>query len=318
VNPFLEEGEWLRCAFHTHSLESDGDLPPEALAAHYERVGFDVLSITDHWRLTKVASTRSLLTVPGAELTFDLPEPGRVGEVLAFGIQEIPADPGGNRDNWYADPVEHWEQRTFPDLSTAARFVGEQGGVTYLAHPYWSGLGTEVAMGAEHVAGLEVWNATGELETGRGDSSPWWDSLLEAGREAFGIATDDSHYPLFDIGHAWTWVRVPERSEESVVQALRTGATYFSAGPTVHEVHRDGPVVEVSCSPCRAVFLQMEAEKGCSVIAGDRGRRFGRILETDDDGLVTRARIESPWTDPQYVRVRAVDARGRSAWTNAL
>jgi len=318
LNPFAEDGEWLRCALHAHSLESDGDLPPEALAAHYEGLGFDVLAITDHWRLTKVGSIRSLLTVPGAELTFDLPEPGRVGEVLAFGIREIPADPGGKRENWYTDPVEHWEQRTFPNLDAAARYVGDQGGVTYLAHPYWSGLDPRIGIEAEGVAGLEVWNATGELETGRGDSSPWWDALLEAGREAFGIATDDSHYPLFDIGHAWTWVRVHERSEAAVVHALRSGAAYLSAGPKLYDAHRDGPIVEVSCSPCRAVFMQMEAERGCSVVAGDRGRRFGRILETSDDGLITRARIESPWPDPAYVRLRAVDAQGRCAWTNPL
>ena len=68
-NPFELAGTWLRCALHTHSTESDGDLPPRALAAAYGAAGFDVVAITDHWRLTKVASTRSLLMLPGAELT---------------------------------------------------------------------------------------------------------------------------------------------------------------------------------------------------------------------------------------------------------
>ena len=51
-NPFQADGHWLKCALHAHSTESDGDLPPAALATQYAAVGFDVLSITDHWRLT--------------------------------------------------------------------------------------------------------------------------------------------------------------------------------------------------------------------------------------------------------------------------
>ena len=231
MNPFATEGEWLRCALHTHSLESDGDLHPSALATHYEAAGYDVLSVTDHWLLTEVASTKMLLTIPGAELTFDLPEPRRIGEVLVFGIEEIPDDPGGNRDNWLVNEVEHWQQRTFPDLTAAGRYAEEQGGVAYVAHPYWSGLDARVIIEAEHVAGVEVFNATGDTECGRGDSSMTWDAVLEAGRTSFGIATDDSHAPLFDIGLAWTWVRVQDRSEEAVVRALREGMTYFSAGP---------------------------------------------------------------------------------------
>lgn len=318
MDPFAADGEWLRCALHTHSDASDGDLPPSALAAHYEWAGFDVLSITDHWILTEVPSTGQLLTVRGAELAFDLLEPGRIGEVLVFGISEVPADPGGDRDRWYFDHQYEYEMRTFPDLTAAGRSAEEQGGVAYVAHPYWSSLDARVIAEAEHVAGMEVYNATGELECGRGDSSMTWDWVLESGRNSYGIATDDSHYPLFDIGLAWTWARVKERSEEAVIHALGAGMTYASAGPELREVHRDGSVVEVVCSPCRSIVLQMEREKGCSVVAGDRGRRFGRVLATNDDGLITHARIESPWAGPGYVRVRAVDALGRSAWTNPL
>jgi hypothetical protein len=45
-----------------------------------------------------------------------------------------------------------------------------------------------------------------------------------------GIATDDSHMPLFDIGQAWTWVKVEERTSEAVVSALRDGHAYGSTG----------------------------------------------------------------------------------------
>lgn len=315
VNPFEADGVWMRCALHTHTLESDGELPPWALVGHYQAAGYDVVAITDHWRLTRVGSTEQLIALPAAELCFDLDTPG-VGEFLAFGIHEIPDDPGGRRENWLVNEVERYEQRTFPDLSTAARWVEGQGGVTYVAHPYWSGLDPRVLLEADGFAGLEVYNGTSELEDGRGDSSSWWDALLEAGRTTYAIAVDDQHSPLFDLGLAWTWVRAADRSAEAVLAALRTGMAYGSNGPLVHEVHRDGGSVEVSCSPCRRLVVGMERERGCSVVAGDRGRRSGRILETSDDGLITRARIDVPWDDPRYLRLTAIDERGAKAWTN--
>ncbi len=318
-NPFELPGTWLRCALNTHSSQSDGDLPPKALAAAYGAAGFDVVAITDHWRLTKVSSTRPPLMLPGAELSCDRGQVGETSDVLVYGIEEIPEDPGGDRRNWVVNEAEHREQRTFPDLSVAGRFAAEQGGVAYLAHPYWTGMDATTLIRSEHVSGVEVYNALGELKCGRGDSSMIWDAALETGRRMYAIATDDSHVPPFDIGHAWTWVRVEDACPEAVLHALRAGLSYSSAGPVLREVHRDGATVEVACSPCRAIVLQMEREtKGCSVVAGNGGRRFGRILRTSETGLITRAIIESPRPDPKFVRVRAIDEGGYSAWTNPL
>lgn len=317
-SPFEIPGSWLKCALHTHSTESDGDLPPRALARQYAAAGFDVLAITDHWRLTTLPSTSSLLMLPGAELTYDLGRPGWTSDLLVYGISDIPEDPGGDRRNWMTNEAEHWEQRTFPDLAAGGRYARAQGGVAYVAHPYWTGMDASALLGGEHISGVEVFNGSSELECGRGDSSLIWDAALQAGCQLHCIATDDSHMPLFDIGLAWTWVKVADRSPEAVLHALREGHSYASAGPVLHEVHRDGVVVEVACSPCRAVILQMDREQGCSVVAGNRGRWSGRILQTSESGLITRAVIGSPGADPAYLRVRAVDAAGYSAWSNVL
>jgi hypothetical protein len=317
-DPFAMDGTWLKCALHTHSTVSDGDLAPEALFAAYDAAGFDVLAITDHWRLTTLASTPSLLALPAAELTYDIERPGMTSDVLVYGIHEIPDDPGGDRRNWMIDEEEHWEQRTFPDLTSAGRFAEAQGAVAYVAHPYWTGMDARPLVDAEHVSGLEVFNASGELECGRGDSSVIWDAALEAGRILHGIATDDTHVARFDIGRAWTMVRAEDRTWEAVVDALRTGRLYCSSGPVLRSVHREGRNVEVACSPCRMLVLQMEREKGCSVVAGDRGRRDGRVIEAGPDGLITHAVLESPWEEPRYMRLKAVDASGYSAWTNPL
>ena len=321
VGPFAAEGEWLRSALHTHSTVSDGTLAPEHLVQAYVEAGFDAVAITDHWRIARVASTSSMLTIPAAELGFDLAHPTyprQTGEFLVYGISDLPEDPGGDKDNWGFNHDENWEVRTFADLSAGVRWADGQGGVVYVAHPYWNGLSVEDIRAGEGFAGIEVFNGSADLECGRGDSSPWWDALLGDGRQVFGIGTDDQHYPLFELAAAWTMVHAKERTAQAVLDALREGRSYFSAGPTIHEISVDGDAVEVACSPARSIVLHMEEEQGVCVNAGPTGRQMGRILQTDGNGLITRARLESPWVQPLYRRVTVVDRHGVKAWSNPM
>jgi hypothetical protein len=316
-NPFaLAEGVWLKAALHTHTRRSDGDLEPDAHVRHHEWMGFDVCAITDHWTLTFEKSTERLLVITGAELAADPVAPGRFTEILAIGVSELPEDPGGDQANW--EPIDNYFFKTFPDLSTAATAIAEQGGASFVAHPYWSGLPLEVLLGAEGVHGIELFNSSAERENGRGDSSYMWDLMLEAGARPWGFATDDCHYPGFDIGDAWTMVRAAERTEAAVVDALKQGHTYASNGPAILGVELDGSAIEVRCSPARAVVLMSRYETGWAVRADGRNRpEDARVLERDDRGLVTRARFEPPMELP-YRRLVIEDERGRKAWSNPL
>ncbi len=315
---FERPGQWLRCALHAHSTISDGDLSPRALARQYLTAGFDVLAITDHWRLATVPDAPEILLVPAAELTADLGRVGWTADLLVYGIQDIPEDPGGDRRNWMTNTEEHWEQRTFPSVEAGAAWAESQGGVAYLAHPYWTGAGSYAFDEAPHLAGVEVFNGSAECEGGRGDSSVLWDEALDRGIRLHGIATDDSHMPLFDIGLAWTWVKVEERTSEAVVSALRDGHAYGSTGPRILDLRHDQNKVEIRCSPVQSIHVTTSRENGSSVVAGRGGRRGGRILEADGAGLITHAVVEYDPTNVTYVRVRIVDAGGHQAWTNVL
>lgn len=302
TDPFTADGEWLRCALHAHTTNSDGELEPEALAAHYGRAGFDVLAITDHWKRSEAPSTDRLLVLPSVELNCILPG-ARDGHVLGYGIAAS------------ADLAALGAE--YADLERTAAFIQAHGGVAYLAHPYWTGVipgGFELPA---NVAGIEVWNAGCELEVGRGLSSVHWDELLDAGRSCFGLVTDDSHHPGFDSGHGWTWLRVSERSAEAVLAALAAGCFYGSSGPVLHEVAVDGEEVEVRCSPARSVTLVSGRTEGAAVNAGRLGYRYaGDVLAADDQGI-THARLRKPF-GAGYVRVEVTDATGRRAWTNPL
>jgi hypothetical protein len=301
ADPFAAPGTWLRCALHAHTTRSDGELTPDELIRLYERAGFDVLAITDHWVRTEAPSTDRLLVIPSSELSCLLTgEPD--GHLLAYGID--------------ADPLEFVRGRL--DLAAAAAWVGEHGGVAYLAHPYWTGIAANGLALCDGVAGLEVYNAGCELEVGRGLSTVHWDALLERGRRCFGLVTDDSHHAERDSGFAWAWVRVSERSQAAVLDALASGSFYGSTGPLVDELHVEDGAVEVRCSPAQRITLCTGRQRGSSVSAGRFGYRFGgEILSESDGGQITAARLERP-AGSSYGRLEVVDAQGRKAWTNSL
>jgi hypothetical protein len=302
LHAFASEGEWLRCALHAHTTRSDGELEPDALAAHYARAGYDVLAITDHWQRTD-ASADGLLVLASIELNCVLPA-GRDGHVLGFGID--------------AEANELRELGAeYADLERTGAWIEQHGGVAYLAHPYWTGVVPGGFSLPENVRGIEVYNGGCELEVGRGLANVHWDELLASGRACFAIASDDSHHPGFDSDLGWTWVRA-ERSREGVLDALRTGRFYSSTGPLIRGVERNGDALEVRTSPCRSVFLVARRERGAAAHAGRLPYcHKARVLEHADDGSIVRARLELQ-DDFEHVRVEVVDDRGRRAWTNPL
>ena len=85
LDPFTTDGEWLRCALHAHTTRSDGELEPDALAAHYAPCG---LRRARHHRPLEADGSgyrRPLLVLPSVELNCILPA-ARDGHVLGFGI----------------------------------------------------------------------------------------------------------------------------------------------------------------------------------------------------------------------------------------
>jgi hypothetical protein len=299
-DPFAAGGTWLRCALHAHTTNSDGELPPDKLVRHYERAGFDVLAITDHFVRTAEPSTDALLVIPSAEI--DATAGGENAHVLALGVDAAPVRPDGE----------------FAPLDEVVAWVRAHGGVPYLAHTYWSGLRTGLWEECAGLAGIEVYNAGCELEIGRGFGTTHWDEALERGRLLYGIATDDSHHPGYDSGFAWVWVRCAERSGDAVLAALRDGRFYSSTGPVIQELEVDDDAVRVRASAAVRIQLLTGRRRGSSVNAGRLGYAYrGRALATTDDGEIVEARLERPARVP-YGRLEVTDRGGRRAWTNPL
>ena len=297
---FREDGVWLRCQLHAHTTNSDGEASPTSLCDHYAEAGFDVLAITDHWHVTAVDHDR-LIVLPSSELTADAPSAHGEAEVLALGVSELPE-----------------VREAFPDIEALAAWIVGRGGVPFLCHPYWSGLRVEDVLAAPSLAGIEIWNGGSEVLQGNGLSTVHWDDALQQGRLVTGIATDDCHTPGEDSGFGWTWVLAKDRSASAVVDALRRGRFYGSAGPRLLYVAVEDEAVVVRSSPARSIRLRSGPWDGCAVNADPAmGNWRGKALDHDAAGLITAARFEAPefW---RWARVEVEDERGRRAWSNPL
>ena len=300
--PFDAPGEWLRCALHAHTTNSDGDLAPKLLVQHYDWAGYDVLAISDHWVRTDEPSTPGLLVIPSAELNAIAPTRADDAHVLALGLEAEPTVP----------------ETEFAPLQEVVSWIVENGGVPFLAHTYWSGLRVGQWEACEGLLGIEIWNTGCELELGRGDAGLHWDEALEGGRLFYGLATDDTHHPGYDSGFAWTWVKARERTQDAVLAALREGAFYGSTGPRIDTVDVDDGTVTVRCSPAASITLYTGRCRGARVNAGRLGiPHNAEVLERTEDELITAVRLERPFRQP-YGRIEVADANGKRAWTNPL
>ena len=291
---------WLRCQFHAHTTNSDGETSPAALCDHYADLGFDVLAITDHWHVTDVDHDR-IIVIPSSELTADAPSAHDEAEVLALGVAELPE---------VSEP--------FPDIEALAAWIVEQGGVPFLCHPYWSGLRAEDVLAAPSLAGIEIWNGGSEVLQGNGLSTVHWDDALQQGRLLTGLATDDCHSPgrgqrlRLDLGAGAGAI-----GAAAVIDALRRGRFYASAGPMLRDVAIDGGVGRRCAArrrgPC--AFAPGRGTAAPSTPSPGWATGVARRASATATGSSRRPASSFPefW---RWARVEVEDERGRRAWSN--
>ncbi|MTD13684.1 PHP domain-containing protein [Nakamurella sp. YIM 132087] len=88
----------MRIDLHAHSTASDGTDTPAGLIAAAAAAGLDAVAITDHdntggWAEAAAARPSSLVVVPGAEFSTQLPWQGRTVSVHLLGYLFDPTDP---------------------------------------------------------------------------------------------------------------------------------------------------------------------------------------------------------------------------------
>jgi len=314
-NPFSTDGHWFRGNPHTHSTGSDGSLTVPELAAWYQEQGYDFLVITDHDVVTDVTDCgdASILVVPGAEIGLCWDEV-LVAEILALGID----DSRGVKDH---------PQQVIDEVLA-------QGGLPYLSHPHLSGVSSTAILPLVGLSGLEIYNA-GTIGWGRALSTIHWDELLTAGRMLWGLAADDRHAGAgppdkgSDRAQGWVMVKAPSCTREHIIEAMRGGLFYSTAGPQIHDISVTANEVSVSCSPVRWISFvslpwtgrRIDAEPGQTIT--EASVPLGRLgtpakIAEYNESWVERGYLTGPRPMAAFFRVEIEDPSGARAWSNPI
>ena len=298
---------WLRGTTHVHAKPSgDSTEPVEGVVAWYEARGYDFIALTDHNQVTIAPETKSLIVIPGVELTHNRKGCEPPGDdsgncrihINALGVTARPEGKLG----WNLEQKSKVRVELYAAAYAKAKELGAA--VIQINHPnyYWGmtpDVLVEIAKGAQLVeianVQFEKWNA--------GDANhlsveAQWDEALKRGATLWGVASDDAHDYRADGGGKYpaggAWVMVHARREpQAILQALAAGRFYSSTGVSLSRAERVGDelVVEVAAGTTQQHTIAfIENGKPIASVNGLNAKHpipqtgYVRAVVTRDDG----------------------------------
>jgi hypothetical protein len=322
-----QTAHWYRGNTHTHSLNSDGDSPPDSLARWYRDHGYSFLFITDHETLTDPAplnarfGTPAFLLIRGEEITQRVADPAhadgkRQAHINGLGVSTVVL-PQGEKGIATGITMAGGYAKNIAAIRAA-------GGIPQVNHPNyrWSvrlsdvvnlpdSTLFEIANAHTLVNNPGSANADGRVVP---STEALWDSLLTRGKVLFAVGDDDAHsfkpqdaddYELTRPGRSWIMVRADTLTAPAILGAIRRGDFYASTGVTLTDLAMSR----------KEIRLSMDRPKGDDrLFVTEFVARGGRVLSTVR-GLAAAYSIRG---DEGYVRARVTDSNGRHAWTQAV
>ena len=297
---------WYKGNLHTHTINSDGDSTPDAVARWYKEHRYQFLVLTDHNYFTDpeplnsfFAADERFLLIAGEEVTSRYEE--KPVHVNAFGLRKTVPPAFG-----------HSVLDTIQKNVDAIRAADA---VPSLNHPNyrWAVTPDELAR-VNDMKLFEVYNGIPTVHNFGGGGSPsleeMWDVVLSAGREVYGIAVDDAHNfkefgpTLSNPGRGWVSVLATELSEAAIVQALEQGSFYASTGVNLETVERSSKGLEIAIrEELNFKYTTRFIGKGGKVLAVVHGLEAKYELRPGDAyvrATVTRSDGKHAWVQPAF------------------
>jgi hypothetical protein len=302
--PDYASDSWYKGNTHAHTLESDGDSPPEYVAQWYKDHGYDFLVLTDHNVFTDPATLAHLvdstfLLVPGEEVTSSFEE----ASVHVNGLN-LPGLVEARR-----------AETLVATIQANVDAIREVEGVPHINHPnfQWS-FGAEELAQLENDKLIEIWNGHPTVHNEGGSGAPGleeiWDILLTGGKRIFGIAVDDAHHFQGEFsadranpGRGWVSIRASALEPLALMTALEAGHFYASTGVELADVVVSDTRIEIHIEQDRNF-------KYTTTFIGSSGQQLGETVENPAIFDLT--------ADVGYVRAKVVDSGGWVAWTQPV
>lgn len=215
-----------KAGLHTHTKASDGKMYPHDVIDRYHQLGYSILAITDHNKVTHPWT--ELATLYGED--FENRDPDAVGLL----------DIQGNEFSRHHHMGGYWtpHEGSKTEVESLEATLG-MGGQTLLNHPgrydkpvEWY---ADLFKRFPHLKGMEVYNQGDRYP---GDRAKWDAVLTELmpARPVWGFSNDDMHTEKH-LGRNWNILLLPELTDEEVRRGLDTGRLFFVYAPQGH----DGP-----------------------------------------------------------------------------
>ena len=188
---------------------SDGWITPTRIIDTYRGLGYTILALTDHDRVTW----------PWQDYGRD---PEALGMLAVQGSEPSQHHHMGSYFNDY--------NGRFKNLEQSIQAVGERNGLAVIFHPGRYGGSADRYVNLfekyDHLVGIEVYNQRDRYSQDR----ELWDRILTRlmpQRPVWGMANDDAHIGAH-IGNSWQVFLLPELTEEALRHAMRNGHSFFS------------------------------------------------------------------------------------------
>ena len=271
---------------HTHSTVSDGRLAPEAVMEIYRAAGYDFLTLTDHRKQNAETEYRGMKVYSGTELDYSFDN--QVVHMTAFAMNA---------------PLDTEKACLSPEDGIAA--ITAAGGLTILAHPYWSLNTPDMLKRLDGICAMEIYNTQSgsPWNADRADSAAFCDLAFTNGYLTGLIAADDAHYYAGEDCKSYIVVNADANTREALQEAILAGRYYASRGPEFKQVTIEGRTVRVECSPADKVIFYSNAV-------------WTRERTIAGDGLTDV--VHECQNNEEWLRIEIVDKNGMKAYTNPV
>ena len=296
-------GNLYKANLHCHTTVSDGKFTPAQIKDFYKSKGYHAVAFTDHQTCVPhpELTDRDFIALTGLEIAFGI---GKATSIHACGISR---DPMARLDfpNQREDDID--------DLNRGIALLNENGFITTLNHPRWSGIAPADLARIQGYVNMEVVNGYEMILDGYGDSSACYEAELRTGRKIRPLATDDTHekcsadLPGFEYFQGYTILKAPELSYRALIEALDQGNFYATTGPVIHNLWLEYGILHLECDPVRGVYVH-----------GNLYRHRASFITADDAITVLDLDIHAAFADSDYLFLKVVNTRGECAWVPPL
>ena len=278
----------MKINLHLHTTVTDGQKSPEEAAEIYKNEGYDIVAITDHWKVSESKNINGLRILSGVEYNVNKNDSSvGVYHILGIGVKRQPHVPD------------------YPQAQPVIDEIGRCGGIAILAHPAWSLNTPEQMKKLRNLSAVEIYNSVSDAhQSSRPYAGHFVDTCANQGIILPLVAADDTHY--YDEGDCTKSFIMLEckkdATDDEILSAIKQGKFYSSQGPEIH-IMRDREDIVVNCSPADRISLFSNMVWGEDYCIRGNG--------------VTQMRHK---INPQekFIRAEVTDKNGNKAWSNII